>query len=108
MKSGNSIENGNQQLPEKNDDDLLWQSELKGSFIQFYRENGTRVQILICLLDLLWLELQAWISGRSPYEQDEYFFNHRQKIPAILQKIMEYRFQPNVLTELKETVLVKF
>ena len=33
MKSGNSIENGNQQLPEKNDDDLLWQSELKGSFI---------------------------------------------------------------------------
>ena len=30
MKTGNNVETGNQQQPEKSDEDLLWQSELKG------------------------------------------------------------------------------
>jgi len=60
-------------------------------------------------LDLLWLELQAWISGRSPYEQDEFLFNERQKIPEVLKRIMDYRFQPNIPTsESKEAVEISF
>lgn len=44
--------------------------------------------------DLLWLELQAWISDRTPQEQDNYLYVQRKKIPGILNRIMEYRFQP--------------
>lgn len=44
--------------------------------------------------DLLWLELQAWISDRTPQEQDNYLYVQRKKIPDILKRIMEYRFEP--------------
>ena len=44
--------------------------------------------------DLLWLELQAWISDRTPQEQDSYLYVQRKKIPDILSRIMEYRFEP--------------
>jgi hypothetical protein len=44
--------------------------------------------------DLLWLELQAWISDRTPQEQDSYLYVQRKKIPDILNRIMEYRFEP--------------
>lgn len=51
--------------------------------------------IIICLqIDLLWLELQAWISDRTPREQDSYLYVQRKRIPHILNQIMEYRFQP--------------
>lgn len=46
------------------------------------------------MLDLLWLELQAWISERSPREQDEYLLTQRKRIPEVLNRIMEYEFKP--------------
>lgn len=44
--------------------------------------------------DLLWLELQAWLSDRTPQEQDSYLYVQRQKIPDVLNRIMEYQFEP--------------
>lgn len=74
MKSSSTTEKSTvQETQEKSEEELLWQSELK---------------------DLLWLELQAWISDRTPQEQDNYLYVQRKKIPDILKRIMEYRFEP--------------
>ena len=68
MKTGNVGE----AVGEKSEEELLWQNELK---------------------DILWLELQAWISGKSPQQFDEYLLAERHRIPDVLQKIMDYTYQ---------------
>ncbi|CAG9120657.1 unnamed protein product [Plutella xylostella] len=44
------------------------------------------------LKDLIWLELQAVIAGRSLAQQDAYLCAQRSIVPAVVKNIMEYRF----------------
>ncbi|XP_059054554.1 uncharacterized protein LOC131848650 [Achroia grisella] len=44
------------------------------------------------LKDLIWLELQATIAGRSLAEQDEFLCSQRNVVPIIVQNIIDYRF----------------
>lgn len=44
------------------------------------------------LKDLIWLELQATIAGRSLAEQDEFLCSQRNIVPTIVQNIIDYRF----------------
>ena len=45
------------------------------------------------------MELQAWISDRTPQEQDQYLFVQRKKVPDILNRIIEYQFRSNNVSE---------
>ncbi|KAL0881300.1 hypothetical protein ABMA27_001183 [Loxostege sticticalis] len=48
------------------------------------------------LKDLIWLELQAKIAGRSLAQQDAYLCAQRDIVPAVVQNIIDYRFvNPN-------------
>ncbi|CAH0673765.1 unnamed protein product [Spodoptera exigua] len=44
------------------------------------------------LKDLIWLELQAKISGRTLAQQDAYLCAQRNVVPKIINNILEYRF----------------
>ncbi|XP_038219016.1 uncharacterized protein LOC119837484 isoform X2 [Zerene cesonia] len=44
------------------------------------------------LKDLIWLEIQAKIAGRSLAQQDAFLCAQRNVIPNIVQRIMEYKF----------------
>ncbi|CAH2085924.1 unnamed protein product [Euphydryas editha] len=44
------------------------------------------------LKDLIWLELKAKLAGRTLSQQDEFLCAQRNNIPAIIQKIREYKF----------------
>ncbi|KAJ9598147.1 hypothetical protein L9F63_026746, partial [Diploptera punctata] len=43
------------------------------------------------LKDLIWLELQAWHSDRTPMEQDEYLCKAREGVQDLLDDIMNFR-----------------
>ncbi|KAM3956160.1 mitogen-activated protein kinase kinase kinase 4 [Aphomia sociella] len=44
------------------------------------------------LKDLIWLELQAAIAGRTLAEQDDYLCSQRNIVPTLIQNIIDYRF----------------
>ncbi|KOB75643.1 Mitogen-activated protein kinase kinase kinase 4 [Operophtera brumata] len=44
------------------------------------------------LKDLIWLELQARVAGRSLAAQDAWLCAQRQQVPALVRNISEYRF----------------
>ncbi|GBP74937.1 hypothetical protein EVAR_54259_1 [Eumeta japonica] len=44
------------------------------------------------LKDLIWLELQAKIAGRTPPQQDAFLCAQRDIVPTIIQNIINYRF----------------
>ncbi|XP_072929453.1 mitogen-activated protein kinase kinase kinase 4 [Epargyreus clarus] len=52
------------------------------------------------LKDLIWLELQAKIAGRSLAQQDAFLCAQRDIVPSIVQKVLEYKFvNPNPCTD---------
>ncbi|XP_047504578.1 mitogen-activated protein kinase kinase kinase 4 isoform X1 [Pieris napi] len=44
------------------------------------------------LKDLIWLELQAKLSGRTLEQQDDFLCTQRNVIPNIVQRILDYKF----------------
>ncbi|XP_028027484.1 mitogen-activated protein kinase kinase kinase 4 isoform X1 [Bombyx mandarina] len=47
------------------------------------------------LKDLIWLELQAKIAGRTLADQDQYLCAQRDIVPTLIKNIFEYRFVDN-------------
>ena len=41
--------------------------------------------------DLIWLELQAWYSGRTLRLQDEFLCEEREKVPAVLDEVVSFK-----------------
>ncbi len=75
MKTGSAAD-PKEGAREKSEEELLWQNELK---------------------DLLWLEVQAWLSDRSIHQQDQFLFTERQRIPAVLQVRLHFIFDQSSL-----------
>ncbi|RVE48712.1 hypothetical protein evm_006678 [Chilo suppressalis] len=73
INMGNNIEKGCRRTISR--EEQVWQNELK---------------------DLIWLELQANVAGRTLAQQDAYLCAQRNAVPTILQNIMEYKTTPEV------------
>ncbi|CAH2981578.1 unnamed protein product [Chilo suppressalis] len=69
INMGNNVEKGCRRTISR--EEQVWQNELK---------------------DLIWLELQANVAGRTLAQQDAYLCAQRNAVPTILQNIMEYKF----------------
>ncbi|CAG9787510.1 unnamed protein product [Diatraea saccharalis] len=69
INMGNNVEKGCRRTISR--EEQVWQNELK---------------------DLIWLELQAKVAGRTLAQQDAYLCSQRNAVPTILQNIMEYKF----------------
>ena len=41
--------------------------------------------------DVIWLELQAWYSGRTLKHQDEHLCAEREKVPVVLDEVMNFK-----------------
>ena len=48
--------------------------------------------------DLIWLELQAWYSGRTLKLQDQFLYEERENVTVVLDEVMNFKVTPDDLT----------